>query len=287
MNPVLREALASWEIPYGFVLLVAITGALYARGFKLLHSQMADRFPYWRLACFLGGLAILLIAIASPLAAFDDLLLSVHMTQHILLMFAAPPMLLLGAPAVPLLRGLPAAIVRSIPGPILKQDAARRAGKFITHPVTCWMVLEVTSWGWHIPWAYQVALRSEWWHEVEHGCFIGAAMLFWWPVIQPWPSVARWSRWTMIPYLLLADLQNTIFSALLTFSGRLIYPFYATAPHIDGITPLNDQVLAGVIMWVPASLVFLIPVALVVFRMLGPKNLMRSPRAIQHMNYQA
>src|SRR5437879_9807270 len=144
--------------------MVAVAGALYTRGFHLLHSQMADRFPYWRLACFLGGLAILLIAIASPLAAFDDLLLSVHMTQHILLMFAAPPLLLLGAPAMPLLRGLPAVIARNIPGPILKQHAVHRAAHFITHPVTCWIVLVVTSWGWHIPCAYQVALRSEWWH---------------------------------------------------------------------------------------------------------------------------
>jgi cytochrome c oxidase assembly factor CtaG len=91
--------------------------------------------------------------------------------------------------------------------------------------------------------------------------------------VQPWPSRARWPRWAMVPYLLFADVQNTVLSALLTFSERVIYPYYETVPRIAGITPLNDQVMAGVIMWVPGSIFFLIPGAMIIFKLLSARDL--------------
>jgi cytochrome c oxidase assembly factor CtaG len=251
---------------------VLLTGAVYGRGFSALHRQMPARFPLWRLSAFIGGLAALLIAIASPLAAFDDLLLQVHMVQHMLLMFVAPPLLLLGAPAIPLLRGLPAPIARRGIGPLLKSRALHKITGVLANPAVCWLALFIATWAWHAPGPYQLALRSEGWHQVEHACFIAAAMLFWWPLVQPWPSRARWPRWTMIPYLLLADAQNTVLSALLVFSERVIYPFYQTVPRIAGITPLSDQVMAGVIMWVPGSLFFLVPGAMIMFNLLSART---------------
>jgi putative membrane protein len=271
------QALAAWHMPLDVVIASIVTGIIYIRGFIALHAQMPNRFPRWRLAAFSGGLAAILIAVASPLAAFDDLLLQVHMIQHMILMLVAPPLLLLGAPTIPLLRGLPAALAKAV-GQLLGSPALRRLGRFITHPIVAWIVLAATTWGWHVPGPYQLALRSERWHAVEHTCFISASLLFWWPVIQPWPSVAQWPRWTMIPYLLLADVQNTILSAILAFSDRLIYPFYATAPRLGGITPLDDQITAGVIMWVPGSLFFLIPAAAIIFSLLAPENLARPDR---------
>src|ERR1700674_3659833 len=275
MSPVAQAALASWTVPTGVVAVSILAGVIYMRGFVRLHRQMPERFPRWRLGAFFAGLAAILAAIASPLAAFDDLLLQVHMIQHMILMFVAPPLILLGAPAIPMLRGLPAAIAKLALGPPIGSKAVRRLGRVITHPVTCWMAMAAAFWGWHAPGPFQLALRSENWHAIEHGCFLAAAILFWWPVVQPWPSVPHWPRWTMVPYLLLADVQNTVLSAILAFSDRLIYPFYASVPRLGGIAPLDDQITAGVIMWVPGSLFFLIPAAAIIFRLLSPESLAR------------
>jgi cytochrome c oxidase assembly factor CtaG len=266
------QALASWSIPPYFTGSVILTAVVYARGFRPLHIQMPQRFPSWRLTAFMGGLGALLIAIASPMAAFDDLLLQVHMVQHMLLMFVAPPLLLLGAPQIPLLRGLPVAVAKPLLGPMLRSRTVRKTADVLAHPVICWLALAVATWTWHVPGPYQLALRSERWHELEHWCFIAAAMMFWWPVVQPWPSRPRWPGWAMLPYLLLADVQNTVLSAILTFSDRVIYPYYETVPRLAGVTPLNDQIMAGVIMWVPGSLLFLIPAAMIVFNLLSAQN---------------
>ena len=288
-----QEALASWTIPPWFTGTVIVSGIVYMRGFARLHRQMPDRFPPWRAGAFLGGLAALLIAISSPLAAFDDLLLQVHMVQHMLLMFVAPPLLLLGAPTIPLLRGLPAPLAKHALGPLLKSRTLGKLADILGHPVTGWLALVIATWAWHAPGPYQLALRSEGWHQVEHACFIGAAMLFWWPVVQPWPSRTRWPRWTMVPYLLLADGQNTILSALLTFSDRVIYPYYETMPRVAGITALSDQVTAGVIMWVPGSMFFLVPAVMIVFNLLSahgvvdPSRKHGQPTAVRHRTARA
>jgi len=277
VNPVTQAVLASWTLRPGIVAILLLIGGVYARGFHHVCIQMPERFPRWRLAAFAAGLATLWLAIASPLDAFSGLLLQVHMIQHLLLMFVAPPLLLLGAPALPLLRGLPRRFAKDGLGPFLAWPALQRFAHALTHPLVGWLALTAATWGWHIPAAYQLALRAPGWHALEHGCFVAAALLFWWPVILPWPSRAHWPRWTMVPYLLLADVQNTIFSAFFTFSDRLIYPFYANVPRLGGGTPLDDQVAAGAIMWVPASLVFLIPGALIMLRMLSPQRVVGTP----------
>ncbi len=252
-----------------------LTAAIYARGFHRLHRQMRPRFLVWRLATFMAGMATLFIAVASPLEELDDLLLQIHMTQHLLLMLVAPSLLLAGAPAIAIVRGLPPRIAKAVVGPILRSSAVRRLFAWLTQPLVCWIAFVAATWGWHLPATFQLALRSGGWHVIEHACFFITALMFWYPVIQPWPSAARWPRWAMIPYLLLADGQNTVLAALFMFSDRLIYPFYATAPRVAGFTPLGDQIVAGAIMWVPGSMFYLVPAALIMFQMLAPQNLSR------------
>src|SRR5215470_2257454 len=271
MSPVAQAVLASWTIPPGLLGVLLLMGIIYTRGFRQVHAQMPERFPWWRLGSFVAGLAVLVFALASPLDAFAGLLLQVHMIQHLLLMLVAPPLLLLGAPAVPLLRGVPKSFAKNGLGPFLAWPQLRRLGEGLTHPVVCWLALVVATWTWHVPSVYQLALRSPGWHALEHGCFIAAAVLFWWPVVQPWPSRPRWPRWAMAPYLLLADVQNSAFSAILVFSERLLYPHYANVPRLGGGSALDDQIAAGAIMWVPAALFFLVPAAFVVFRALSPQ----------------
>ena len=263
----------SWTPPLTTISMQLITAAIYARGFRRLHRQMPVRFPTWRLAAFLCGIATLLMAIGSPLEEFDDQLLQVHMTQHLILMLIAPTLLLAGAPAIAFVRAMPIGLARLLIRPAMRSRVVRRLFAWLTEPIVCWLAFAASFWLWHLPGFFQLALRSERWHVLEHGCFFVTALMFWYPVIQPWPSVAKWPRWSMIPYLLLADGQNTILAALFMFSDRLIYPFYATVPRVAGLTPLGDQIVAGAIMWVPGSLFYLVPGALIMFRMLAPRDL--------------
>lgn len=270
MDP-LAAAFRSWQFPAWPIAALTGTAIVYARGWRSLHRQMPQRFGAARLVAFLTALVAVFLAVASPLDAFAGLLLQVHMAQHLLLLMIAPPLLWLGAPALPLLRGLPQHVAKAGLGPFLAWPRLQQAMRALAHPLVSWTVFTATVVGWHLPGPYQLALRSPAWHQTEHATFLAAGLLFWWPIVQPWPSRPVWPRWTMIPYLLLADVQNTALSAFFAFSDRVIYPTYAAVPRLWGVTPLDDQASAGALMWVPGSIVFLVPVALIVNQLLsGP-----------------
>jgi len=264
--------LRSWSVSPWLVALLLLVTAIYARGWRDLHAQMPARFPRARLVAFVSGIATLFVAIASPLDAFAFLLLPVHMVQHVLLIAAAPALLLLGYPAHPLLRGLPATVAKSGLGPFLAWPALRRLGERLAHPLVGAFAMAAATWGWHVPAAYEQALRAPAWHAVEHASFFVAGLLFWWPVIRPWPSRPRSSRWWMVPYLLIADLQNTALAALLVFSDRVLYPSYAQVPRLGALSVLEEQALAGLLMWIPMSIAYLVPAGLITLRLLSPKR---------------
>ncbi|HTA31061.1 MAG TPA: cytochrome c oxidase assembly protein [Candidatus Cybelea sp.] len=280
MSPISQAVLSSWSFDPKIALAMAASLILYVRGWPILHRSLPKRFPAWRFFAFAGGLAALWLAIASPLDAFSGFLLSAHMVQHLLLMSVVPPLILLGSPLLPLLRGLPRKFARDGVGPFLVWPALRRVGNRITHPVTCWIVMAVTLCAWHTPAAFDLALRSGAWHKVEHACFLGASLLFWWPVVRPFPSRPHWPLWSVPLYLLGADLVNTGLSAILTFSDRVLYQPYLEAPRLFGTTALGDQTCAGVIMWVPGSLVFLIPAAFIAIQYLSPGRSLVRPQQV-------
>jgi cytochrome c oxidase assembly factor CtaG len=242
-------------------------GAIYVGGWRALSRQMPLRFGRGRLAAFLGGLGAIVIAVGSPLDGLAGQFLQAHMTQHMLLMMVAPPLLWLGAPVGPMLRGLPRGIRRAVAAG-LAAPPVRRVASVVTHPGVGWISFAVAFWVWHMPRLYDLALGSDAWHHVEHACLCTTAMMFWRPVILAWPAQSPWPRWTVIPYLLLADLQNTVLAAILTLSDRVIYPAYAV--RLGTIAALEDQSVAGVIMWVPGSLVFLVAAVWVAVEILVP-----------------
>ncbi len=211
------------------------------------------------IAAFLGGLAALYLALASPIEPFAALYLQAHMVQHLLLMMVVPPLLWLGAPFFPLLRGLPAPVRIYWVAPLLRCRPLRRLGERLTHPLTALILFVAATWLWHAPPIYDLALRSSGWHYLQHVCFLGTAMLFWYGIVRPYPSRPRWSLWLLLPCLILADVQNTALSALFTFSSRPIYAYYAELPRPGG-SVIDDQAAAGVIMWVPGTLAFLLPI---------------------------
>jgi cytochrome c oxidase assembly factor CtaG/ferredoxin len=236
-------------------------------------------FPRWRLLSFFAGLVSFWLAVSSPLDALSGLLLSAHMVQHILLLMLTPPLLLLGSPLLPLLRGLPRAMARGGIAPFLHWKALRKTAHLLMAPSVCWALMTTTLFVWHIPAAFELALRSAAWHKVEHVCFVIAALLFWWPVVRPFPYRPRWPLWCLPIYLLAADLVNTALSAILTFSDHVLYPTYTRVPQLFGATALSDQATAGVIMWVPGSMAFLIPAVALAVRLLSPAGLLVRPGA--------
>jgi cytochrome c oxidase assembly factor CtaG len=250
---------------------LAATAAIYVRGWLQIRRTRPELFPLWRLAAFVGGVLSIFIAVASPLDTFSESLLFMHMAQHFVLMSMAPPLIVLGAPVVPMLRGLPRPVIRWL-RPFFATQALHRIGGFLTQPKVAWIAMNAAYLGWHIPKAYEFALASENWHNFEHACFFFTSLMFWWPVIAPWPYRQRGSRWLQLPYLLGADLVNTGLSAFLCFSGRLLYPSYGAIPRLLGLTALNDQIAAGAFMWVAGSTVFLVPAMMVTVHLLSPRR---------------
>jgi len=285
MSPIAHAVLASWSFPPYATALSLLTALLYIRGWSVLRVAIPARFTVSRLISFLGGLVILEVALASPIDPFDPFFLTDHMLQHMLLMMVVPPLILLGDPEIPLLHGLPRWAAQRVIGPLLSSRPIRWIGDGLANPALAWLLMAVAMLGWHVPAAYELALRSPGWHEVEHACFLVTSLIFWWPVVQPWPSRARWPRWTMPIYLLLADFVNSALSAFLAFSDRVLYPSYVAVPRLWGITAQSDQSAAGVSMWVIGSFAFLIPAVAITVRLLSPSGPQaeRPPRPAQDL----
>ncbi len=281
MNSVVESVLKSWTLDPALLSLLALTGLVYSRGWLKLRKQIPGRFSPAQPLAFFAGLASIFLAVSSPLDAFANLLLTAHMIQHLLLMMLGPTLILLGDPFLPLLRGLPTSISKHGLGPFLAWKSLANVGRRLTHPIVCWVAFVTATIAWHLPPMYELALRSQTMHAVEHACFLATGILFWWPVIQPWPSHAQWPRWAMIPYLFLADFQNTALAAYLTFCDRVVYPTYAAAPRLPGMTALEDQAAAGAIMWVPGSLVFLIAVGVISAQALSSRRRAVRPSSLQ------
>ncbi|MGB7282359.1 MAG: cytochrome c oxidase assembly protein [Candidatus Acidiferrum sp.] len=269
MTGSLQNLFLEWDVPPAVTCVLLLTALVYMRGWVRIRETRAELFPAWRLVCFLSGVFALFAAVASPLDTFSESLLIMHMGQHFVFISVAPPLLLLGAPVVPLLRGLPSWIVRPLLGPILRTPLIRQIAKFLIQPQVAWIAMNLSFVAWHIPKAYEFALSSEFWHNIEHFCFFGTSVLFWWPVMEPWPYRPRNARWVLIPYLLLADFVNTAVSAFLCFAGRLLYPSYGEIPRLFGLSALNDQIAAGAFMWVFGSVVFLVPAIAITAQLLS------------------
>jgi len=262
----------TWDIPWFVTSALAVTAAIYVRGWLQIRHTRRELFPPWRMIAFLVGILAIFIAVASPLDTFSESLLFMHMAQHFVLMSIAPPLIVLGAPVVPMLRGLPRPLIRRLLRPLFATGFVGEIGAFLTRPKVAWIAMNAAYVGWHIPKTYEFALASENWHNFEHACFFFTSLMFWWPVIAPWPYRERSSRWLLLPYLLGADLVNTGLSAFLCFSGRLLYPSYGAVPRLFGLSALNDQIAAGAFMWVMGSTVFLIPAMAVTVQLLSPRR---------------
>jgi cytochrome c oxidase assembly factor CtaG/ferredoxin len=259
-------------LPVWATLSLLITVLIYLRGWRALRQTRPQQIPAWRVGCFLLGMFLVWIAIASPLDALSGILLTAHMIQHLLLMAVAPPLIVLGTPMVPLLRGLPRYFVREGVGPLFALSWVQAIERLFRSRIFAWLLMNLSFLGWHIPAAYDLALASPSWHQFEHASFLFTSVLFWWHIVAPWPTVYRASRWMLLLFLLTADVLNTGLSAILSFSNRVLYPAYAQVPRFFGISVLGDQIAAGALMWVMGSMSFLGAAMLITVNLLSNRD---------------
>ena len=229
-----------------------LAGLFYARGWVHLRRISPQAVPLWRAAGFLGGLFIVWLAAASPLAMLDEELLTAHMVQHLLLLTIGPAFFLLGFPA--LVFGIPERFH------LMKLDS-----------LFCWCAGAGVLIAWHIPAVFALGRGSMMWHNAEHASFFIAGLLFWQPVIPSRPGVHH-ANWLVVIYLFTATLPCDALSAFLAFCGRVVYPVYLNVPRRFGLSPLQDQECAGALMWTVVTLAYLIPAVLVTLRLLAAEG---------------
>ncbi|HEY8151522.1 MAG TPA: cytochrome c oxidase assembly protein [Vicinamibacteria bacterium] len=246
-----HDAPGTWVV--GLTIALAVLAVTYEWGWMRLRLFTPSPLPAWRLASAFAGLAAAWLAVASPIGAGDERLLTFHMVQHLLLMTIAPPLIFLGQPVRALWWGLfesPEDATGSFRGTAWSQIKGA-----LGRPAVCWLAATATLVGWHIPAAFTVALASPFWHAVEQASFLVTGLLFWWPVVQPWPSRPD-PRWSTVLYLFLATLPCDILSGFLVFSDRIAYPVYlSTQP---ALAVLGDQQCAGALMWTVVTIVYLV-----------------------------
>ena len=226
----------------------------------------------WRAICLPVGLFLVWIAVASPVSWCESQSLTGHMVGHLLLMSLAPPLIWLGEP----LR-----LLFSRATPPIRMGPIRKVGALMRHPSVCWLAATGALVGWHVPAALALGMQSGTWHAIEQASFLAAGLLFWWPVVRPWPSASTEPRWSMVVYLFLATLPCDILSGFLVFSERVAYPVYLSHGHSpDSI--LNDQQCAGALMWTVVTIVYLVAGVMVTTRMLSAGAVrLTNPRATE------
>jgi putative membrane protein len=240
--------------------------ALLAAGYSALVGPLRRR-NLWgepvsigRQLCFYLGTFSVFIALISPLDVIADrMLFSAHMAQHMLLTYVAPPLWLIGLP------GWTTALI----------GRAGWVGSVfdrLTRPALAFVLFNGTMWAWHVPALYDAALRTEWLHIVEHLLFMATAVLGWWPAIRKWPAASSLSpNLGRLLYLVLSMLPCTGLAALITFSTRPLYPFYVQSPWrwMMAVSPLLDQQVGGVLMWLPADMILMVTAMIAASRWLG------------------
>jgi putative membrane protein len=249
---------------------LVIIAVVYLRGWFQLRSASLRAIQPWHAGSFLFGLLAIWLALGSRIAAYDHHLLTVHMVQHLLLMSVAAPLILLGQPLIVLANGLPLRFV-DIASRLFRWRRMQQFGAALVMPGWCWIAATAALVVWHMPAVLTLSVQSDVWHLVAKTSFVVTGLLFWWPVVQPWPSVPA-SRWSMVLYLFLAMLPCDILSAFLVFSERIAYSVYLSMPGHTSASVLKDQEIAGALMWTVVTLVYLAAGTILATRLLSPRR---------------
>ena len=260
MSTELAAFLTAWSPDPVIVLGVALTAGLYARGWRRLRGARA--LTTWRPACFAGGLMAVVLALLSPIGVYSERLFSLHMVQHLLLVNVAAPLLLLGAPLLPVVWALPAQERRGLGRLVGPRSPLGRLFHILTYPLVSAPLFLLTLALWHAPALYDAAQGRTLLHDLEHALFLGTALLYWSPIVHPGGGRRRLPYQAVVLYVLPAFFLGNALGALIGFAERPYSATYRDLPPTWGLSALEDQQLAGLIMWMPGGMMYLIPTLL-------------------------
>ena len=235
---------------------IAVVGLFYSVGLaRLWRKRGGERaVGRWHATAFFAGLLAVTAALVSPIHHAGDQLLSAHMLQHLVLILGAAPLLALGRPQLPLLLALPRSWRRALHAAGAR-PAVRAARRLLTTPAAIWVVGVAVLWSWHLPLLYDAAVQNAGLHTLEHLSFLVTAFMFWWVVLRPPGEGLAPGRDVL--YVFTAGMAGSVLGALFAFAASPIYPTYVPRALALGVSPLSDQQLAGLIMWIPAGVVYL------------------------------
>ncbi len=250
LHPLLGDAVTGFSVHPTTVGGIAGLGALYA---WRAHREQRTPTP-WQRTSFVAGLAAMFFALNGPLHDLSDIyLFSAHMVQHLVLTFVVPPLLLMGTPGW-MLR------------PALRVPVVNAVARWLTRPVVCFVLFNLTIAAWHLPPLYNLAMAHHTIHIGEHLMFMATAVLMWWPLLSPLPELPRLPYPGQMLYCFLMSLPMSIVAIYIALADHVLYPAYESAPRVWGILPLDDQMIGGLIMWIPGGLVFYAVMSIVFFR---------------------
>ena len=247
-----HELARAWSFEPLVIISLTITALLFIIG---LYRLKRRSIRTWEALCFAGGWLALFVALVSPVHAWGQVLFSAHMSQHEILMLVAAPLLVLGRPLIAFLWALPLSWSRSL-GNLSKIIWINRLWRALTIPLVAWLIHAIALWVWHIPALFDATLHSEAIHTVQHLSFLLSALLFWWALIHGRHGAMGYGA--AVLYVFTTSVHSGALGALITIAGSVWYPSYAPLTASWGLTPLEDQQLGGLIMWIPAGLVYVI-----------------------------
>ncbi|HJQ70617.1 MAG TPA: cytochrome c oxidase assembly protein [Blastocatellia bacterium] len=236
---------------------LALSAWLYLRGVLRLWRASAPGLGVrkWEAAAYAAGWMALFVGLVSPLHPMGRVLFSAHMTQHEVLMLVAAPLLVLGRPLIPFIWSLPSGLRPKV-GALGKAKWFEKGWRMMTNPLFAWAIHAVALWVWHAPDLFQATIDDELIHTMQHVSFLGSALIFWWAIIHS--NRGLMSYGAAVLYTFTTSIHSGLLGALITFSSSVWYPAYAETTSSWGLTPLEDQQLGGLIMWIPAGLVYIV-----------------------------
>lgn len=258
-----QNAWAAWTFEPWVFFVTTAAALIYVVGLRRVwrRTKLGRRLLAWQALAYASGLLMLVIVLVSPLDTLAGALFSVHMVQHLVLMLLAAPLLAFSQPVPVLVWALPASWRRGLAGR-WRSAGLSSIWHAISNPLVIWVLNVVVLWAWHVPALYQAALGSEAVHRLQHTSFLIAALLFWWAVADFARRGLR--HGAAIMYIFTTMMHGMALGVIIATSRVLLYPAYSNQ-RAFGLTPLEDQQLAGLIMWMPPGLVYLAATAALFF----------------------
>jgi putative membrane protein len=256
------DARVAWLSDPGLCVALILAAGIYVFGLRRLRRATNAPRKLRRAAwCYAAGWVALAVALVSPLHEWGEMLFFAHMAQHELLMLVAPPLLILGEPGLVFLWALSRSAASRV-GRWSKSKPMHEIWRALTLPAVAWMIHAIALWVWHVPALFEATLKNEWVHHAQHLSFFLSALLFWQAILRGARRVFGYGAGVL--YLFTTAVHSGALGALITFAGRVWYPHYLLTSAAAGFSPLEDQQLGGLIMWIPAGFVY-VAAALLMF----------------------